>query len=65
MYEYKFVKVPAVYRGTVLVSSSYEATVEEYACNGWRFVQMIFGNPLITGYREHNLIFERAKPGPS
>lgn len=60
MYEYQFVKVAAVWRGTVLDTSNYEATVDEYARAGWRLVQLVINNPLL-GLREHTLIFERPR----
>jgi len=62
VYEYQFVKVAAVWHGTILDTANYEATVDEYARGGWRLVQLLIYNPML-GLREHNLIFERPAGG--
>lgn len=58
-YTYTFVRVP-VRVGAKQTEPAYEATIHEYAKQGWRFVQLVIEVPAVVP-TEYVLIFERVE----
>ncbi|WP_425147688.1 DUF4177 domain-containing protein [Deinococcus sp.] len=60
MYEYRFVRVPVMYKSVQIDAGGYQEAVRQHAERGWRLVQVLVENPAAIP-TEHVLIFERPR----